>query len=258
MKTLAMFGFLSSIALGWTHVGNNIRGWNQSPVTFYVNYSNCPLSQAEMNEIIDVAINTWNGITDSNLEVKRAETSLSINAFLNGTATEVPVILCDPNFATQIGSPEVYVVPAATFLTRTDSNGNLNYSGILLNAQNGVDANIGNLSRGQVELTLAHEMGHALGLGHSSQPEALMYYSLGTKEQPVMTEDDIDGIVHIYPRNELSGGVLGCAAVKSEPLSPHSATSWKTLIPMMLLLILGWAIGRVAILRASEPSALQT
>lgn len=234
MKSAFFMMIICSLGWGWTHLGNNIRGWKDSTVTFYVNSSNCPLSEAEVNDIIDSAMNTWNGVTDSKLVVKRATTTTTVSQFLNNTATELPVILCDNNFATQVGNSDVHVIPAATFKFGVDGNGTINYAGILLNAQNGAGANISSLSKGQVELTLAHEMGHALGLGHSSVTEALMFYSLGSKERPILTEDDIDGIVHIYPRNEFTGGVLGCSSVHN----PNSSSKTDVILGMGTLLIL--------------------
>ncbi len=242
MKWISLWMVISSIALGWTHVGNNIRGWKQAPVTFYLNPANCPISESELNEIVDAAILAWNGVTDSRLVVERARSSVSVSEFLAGNTTQLPIILCDTDFATQVGASGVHVIPAATFKTATDDKGNLIYSGILLNSASGAGANIAYLSKGQVELTLAHEMGHALGLGHSSQSEALMYYSLGSKQQALLTEDDLDGIVHIYPRNELGGGVMGCSAVKFPRNGEGPATHWPMLLLGLLFILgaMGW------------------
>lgn len=44
----------------------------------------------------------------------------------------------------------------------------------------------------------AHEFGHALGLDHSSVPEALMYPMYRYHEDSPLHEDDIKGIQHLY------------------------------------------------------------
>ncbi|XP_007936550.1 matrix metalloproteinase-9 [Orycteropus afer afer] len=47
-------------------------------------------------------------------------------------------------------------------------------------------------------LVAAHEFGHALGLDHSSVPEALMYPMYRFTEDPPLHEDDVKGIQHLY------------------------------------------------------------
>nr|4H2E_A Chain A, Matrix metalloproteinase-9 [Homo sapiens]4H2E_B Chain B, Matrix metalloproteinase-9 [Homo sapiens]4H3X_A Chain A, Matrix metalloproteinase-9 [Homo sapiens]4H3X_B Chain B, Matrix metalloproteinase-9 [Homo sapiens]5CUH_A Chain A, Matrix metalloproteinase-9,Matrix metalloproteinase-9 [Homo sapiens]5CUH_B Chain B, Matrix metalloproteinase-9,Matrix metalloproteinase-9 [Homo sapiens] len=47
-------------------------------------------------------------------------------------------------------------------------------------------------------LVAAHEFGHALGLDHSSVPEALMYPMYRFTEGPPLHKDDVNGIRHLY------------------------------------------------------------
>jgi Matrixin len=68
-----------------------------------------------------------------------------------------------------------------------------------------------------LETILKHELGHVLGLAHTSVAGATMFptYDAGSVEQRVQKQDDIDGICKAYPPNRLSGAApsSGCCAV---------------------------------------------
>ena len=55
------------------------------------------------------------------------------------------------------------------------------------------------ISREQRLAVLAHEIGHAIGLGHSADPTALMYYDITGKVQKKLSTDDFDGCAYLYP-----------------------------------------------------------
>jgi hypothetical protein len=57
-------------------------------------------------------------------------------------------------------------------------------------------------------------MGHALGLGHTSEKNALMYYDLSGKTMKALHQDDINGITYLYPNSKSIGGLGGaCGSV---------------------------------------------
>ena len=64
---------------------------------------------------------------------------------------------------------------------------------------------------------LAHELGHVLGLAHSSVQGATMFarYTTGTIEQRTLKADDEEGLCSIYPsdqtRNTAAGGIVATA-----------------------------------------------
>lgn len=57
-----------------------------------------------------------------------------------------------------------------------------------------------------VENTMTHELGHVLGLAHAPDPAATMYAvsGRGDLEKRTLDQDDIDGLCHIYPNNQLT------------------------------------------------------
>jgi len=231
-----LFGFLFAVqahAFTLSEVGFD-GGWPGKTVAFYYNSSNCPASvPAALNKAIDL----WNSVPSSYLKLKLAGTATTTPAELVGnTATTVPVIVCDPNFQTTSGGADPDSVGGFGFFNQ--SGGKIVYGGLVLNVQSGKRNNINNYTATSLAILMAHEMGHVLGLGHSEFQPALMYYDIGSKKNLTLSQDDIDGMTYLYPRNELEDGLYGCGRASALPPATGAAALICLLIPLCWLVLL--------------------
>lgn len=238
-RCLSVFLFLSTSAHAWTLVSPNLQGWANHSIVVHYNFSTCGVDAEQMLGRLDQAIAAWNKTSGSDLAVSRPATASSSTAadFLAGTTTDVPLVVCDQSFATS-NSVDADFIPAATRLSMP--TGRIEYGGVMLNAEASGAASMANLSDEQIVVTLAHELGHVFGLGHSSATAALMYYSINDKVSPIVTEDDLDGVAFLYPRNEFSGGMFGCSSVPAK----NTSLPWPLAVGFLIFIGISLALGR--------------
>ncbi len=249
-RLLLALCLLSSPVFGWTLIAPNADGWEGDPLVVYVNPDNCTIPEEELYAEVDRALAIWNQVPTSRLTMVRSPVPSTVTPaqFEAGTATQLPVVFCEPNFETAIGSADV--VPAATSLRNI--NGPLTEAAIYLNSEVGTGAEISTMEIEQLRIAFTHEMGHMLGLGHSAASDSLMYFSVGGKSNARITEDDKMGITYLYPRNEFSKGAFGCSAVHG------TGTPWAlgfAALYLVALLNFGRLVrsGRLRALRESRP-----
>jgi uncharacterized protein (TIGR03382 family) len=89
-----------------------------------------------------------------------------------------------------------------------------------------------------VQNTVTHELGHALGLAHTPVGEATMYADApkGETAKRTLKEDDIDGVRALYQAPSSpgqSGGGAGCSSAGS-PISPSAGLALAALVAMGL------------------------
>ncbi|MGE0614160.1 MAG: matrixin family metalloprotease [Bacteriovoracia bacterium] len=203
-----------------------LQGWSNSEITFNINYSGCTNFQSELNAQIDVAIALWNSVPNSGLKLVRGTSSTTTPAAAaastaSSTVTDGPLLLCTSNMSaiidTLAGSTgnDSANIPG---ITKIDADGQLhvNYGAVFLNFESGKAANLQTLYASNpaiVAVVIAHEIGHALGFGHSAEEKALMYFSASQKNQLALAQDDIDAVAYLYPRSEFGSGFMGCGSL---------------------------------------------
>jgi len=209
--TLASDGAFAFTLIG---AGKAVKGWAGNALELHVNPDNCP---GEVDDLIDKAIAIWNEVPTLGILLKRGDdTRTTIDQALAGAASITPTVHCVTNMATVGLNPAV--IPGVATGQQVDSQGHLNYGVLILNAEEGAAANVKTLNEELVVDVIAHEIGHILGLGHSSDTSALMYYDASKRKKASLAQDDVDGITYLYPRDELNGDnpFGGCAVIKGQ------------------------------------------
>lgn len=154
----------------------------------------------------------WNRVHTSSLELAQGEIQSVAAAFQtdlvcsNAPASTCTInsalvvssdilISCNNNGTNFSNSPSVLGVTVPNNVSGQTINGAL----ILVNDQ--ASNSFKNLSRQERIAVIAHEIGHAVGLGHSSFENNLMYFqSVATRV--ALGWDDVDGITYLYPMEQ--------------------------------------------------------
>lgn len=175
--------------------------------------TNIGIDSQELLSIVSDAVNEfWNKAPTSRLKL-RAGSVLNVSGAYQTDNICVPSTNCTPNPALAVSSgvlitcnSNITNFPSASILGITIPN-NISGStiqGSLIMINDRATTQFANKSRPEKVAIIAHEIGHAFGLGHSPVPNSLMYYA--TVESRVsLGRDDIDGISYLYPKKQPTG-----------------------------------------------------
>lgn len=172
----------------------------KSEIDFYINpNNNNGLSDEEISKILNSSLGNWNSF--SNIKLKGITTSDSLQARRN-----------DIIFTTSaIFSNGVLAVTSVSYVGNTGEileadifiNDNLNFTA------NAGDTRVNNLTAGiYLGDVMSHELGHAVGLGHSQVNGSSMLFS-AFNGQYSLHEDDQLGISAISPISNDGGSIEG-------------------------------------------------
>lgn len=219
MRTLlaTLVFIVSTNALAFTLASPTRTGFPHHEITIDSTSNECENTGLSEDDILDLAYESaemfWNKVSTSRLELKKGEQR---NIDISGDTTTLEVanrsrdnhilVGCNANMQ---GFDDGFIGAVGGFACY--SNGNCR-GFVIIN--NHPDSNLDTYSRAELLALMGHEIGHAVGLGHSSVQEALMHYSLSGKTQEFLHQDDIRGISYLYPQEKKLGGLMGaCGSI---------------------------------------------
>ncbi|RYZ99271.1 MAG: matrixin family metalloprotease, partial [Proteobacteria bacterium] len=190
---------LPGLAWGFTFLTDGMKGWQKDEINFHFNPAGCSLPAEEIEAAIEDGLRAWNRVPTAKVRLRyEGRTGQS------GPQDE-PLIECSTSGLDEsLGVTRIFTV-----------NRRIYRGYIQLNSDSSSDSNIANYRGERLAIVLGHEMGHALGLGHSLSEEALMHYTIAGKEQLLLSQDDIDGVSFLYPRREPGDGAFGCGTLEA-------------------------------------------
>lgn len=200
------------------------------------------LRAEELDSLIKPAIDGfWNKVSTSSLRLSKGQYSPAIANIGNG-------FLCPPTDLTCINQGTT--IPPVTDIILSCNNNPQNFSNsssvlavtvpnnfskdsivgavILINDSSNI---FSQLSRNEQISVIAHEIGHAIGLGHSSVDASLMFYRT-VDHREKLGQDDMDGVSYLYPEKMDACGILGTI---EETKTPPFLTTLGVLALMILL-----------------------
>ena len=167
--------------------------WASSPVTFYVNPVNADVSQSAAAAGLQFAMDVWN-----------TQSGTSFRYQYGGTVTDTATAYDNRNVIFFRNATNGSAI-ATTYSWWSSSNELLDSDIVFWDA--GFKFFTGTTGCGVVsnaaymEDVAAHELGHALGLNHSSVTDATMYpsYSYCSQALRTLASDDINAVKALYP-----------------------------------------------------------
>ncbi|MBI2521154.1 MAG: matrixin family metalloprotease [Bdellovibrio sp.] len=224
---LIPFSFFIVIYPAWSFTLNNTVAAtfpaNDVPVNVAAHTcNNLGISNQDLLEMVADAVNNyWNKAPNSRLRLRKGsltsvsaafQTEPGCSSTSGGSCTPNPNLVVSSGILiscnTDTGSPANFTsgVMAVTIPNNIQGR-NINGSLILLNDK--ADNSFKNKSHDEQVAILAHEIGHAVGLGHSPVEDSLMYYaSIPTRRS--LGWDDLDGLAYLYPAGQ---PFTGCGSI---------------------------------------------
>ncbi len=255
MKIFFLLLIISSPLFAYTLNNNFGASFKNNEIKVYIagntTCSTAQLNIYDLNDLITPANdNFWNRVPTSNIRLSNGGYTDAIDnintgrlcaptdndCIVDAAATVIPpvdgiVIACNNNPDNFNGSNVLAVTIPNKFSGR-DITGAV----ILINDSSVVFAG---LSKSDKIGVIAHEVGHAIGLGHTDDTAALMYYRT-VKQRKTLGEDDMRGVSYLYPMKLDGMGLLGgCGTISTKPPGASGKSLfWQMSITLTIVILI--------------------
>jgi hypothetical protein len=216
MKILLVF-LLPLISLASPTLTSAKRGFENSRINIFIASNSCDNTGFSRERLIsytkEAVTEYWNDVPTSSLELvvkgtQNDDISADDTTTIMGKVRNNTILIgCNSSGITDFSTAGILAG------ARLECSGRTCTAFIAINDFPGTS--IADLSQSQIIATIAHELGHAFGLGHTAISYNLMYYALGGKKQEFLGQSDIDGVSWLYPQNDNLSGLLGACGTIS-------------------------------------------
>ena len=181
---------------------------NNQAIPFYVNSSGAP---AGVYDDVAEALNTWNQATGAALRLTLAGETTSCGISNSDGHNSISFNNCDNYFSRTDGCSGILgtggIIRYLPSQTKT-INGQTFYKALEGKVSMNPNGLCNIVNRCDMQEVITHEIGHALGLGHSNDDTATMYAVVHFDNRcSYLLADDMEGIRFLYPSGP-SGGSL--------------------------------------------------
>lgn len=199
-----MIVWLAATAAAWDSVGAT---WSEMPVPYWISEDLGPVDDAATVAAITAAFDTWAAVDCADIAFAFQGRSDSAFGVVDGKNTIALIPSGWPE------DPALVTLPALTYDGATMVEADL-----AVNTEDHVWVLDGADGRTRLDLQagMTHEIGHLLGLWHSTVADATLNPLLaGDPEGRTLADDDVEGICTLYPFTADGAGALGDACTAS-------------------------------------------